>query len=80
MIDRDRIGQEIKVMLCWNSYCSECVLHRYNCLNTTPEDAIDAARKNKDVFLKKFHLMNSFMGESDVRNAAFKTVVGVKMK
>ena len=80
MIDRNKIGQEIKVMLCWRSDCSECVLQGYNCLNTTPEEAIDIARKNMDVFLGKFHLMNSVMGEKDVRSAAFGVVVGAKMK
>ena len=80
MIDRNKIGQEIKVMFCWNSNCSECVLQKYNCLNTTPEEAIDIARKNMDVFLEKFHLMNSILGKNAVRFAAFSVVVGVKMK
>lgn len=80
MIDRNKIGQEIKVMFCWNSNCSECVLQEYNCLNTTPEKAIDIARKNMDVFLEKFHLMNSTIGEKAVRSAAFSVVVGAKMK
>ena len=80
MIDRNKIGQEIKVMFCWQSNCSECVLQEYNCLNTAPEKAIDVARKNKDVFLEKFHLMNSVIGKKDVRSAAFSVVVGAKMK
>lgn len=80
MIDRNKIGQEIKVMFCWQSNCSECVLQKYNCLNTAPEKAIDIARKNMDVFLEKFHLMNSVMGEKAVRSAAFSVVVGAKMK
>lgn len=80
MIDKKRIGEEIKFMFCWHSYCSECILHRYNCLNTTPEKAIMIAKENKDAFLKKFHLMNGIMGENDVRDAAFRVVVGVKMK
>lgn len=80
MIDRNKIGQEIKVMFCWQSNCLECVLQEHNCLNTTPEEAIDIARKNVDVFLEKFRLMNSILGKKAVRSAAFGVVVGAKMK
>lgn len=79
MIDRNKIGGEIKTMFCWQGHCPECVLQD-NCLNTTPEEAIDIARKNKDVFIEKFHLINSFLGEKASRSAAFSFVVGAKMK
>lgn len=79
MIERNKIGREIETMLCWKSYCPECVL-RDRCSRVTPEEAIDIARKNKDVFLKKFHLMNSNLGKNALRFAAFSVVVGVKMK
>lgn len=80
MIDRKKIGEEIKVMFCWHSYCPECVLYQYNCLNTTPEEAIMVARKHMDVFLKKFNMMNAIMGEKDERSTAAKIVFGAKMK
>lgn len=80
MNDRYKIGEEIKVLFCWHNYCSECILHRYNCLNTTSEEAIMIAKENKDIFLKKFRLINDLVGENDVRDAAFRIVVGAKMK
>lgn len=80
MINRNKIGKEIKTMFCWNSCCSECVLREYNCFYATPEEVIDIARKNMDVFIKKFHLINSFLGENAVRSAAFSIVIGAKMK
>lgn len=80
MIDRDKIGQEIKVIICWQSDCSECLLKEYNCSNITPEEIIDIARKNKDVFLEKFYLMDCIVGGKAVRSAAFSVVTGAKMK
>ena len=66
-------------MLCWKTHCPECVL-RDRCSKVTPEEVIDIARKNKDLFLKKFHLMNSTLGKNAVRFEAFGVVVGTKMK
>lgn len=80
MIDRNKIGQEIIRIFCWQNSCPECVLKEYDCLNLTPEEAIGIARKNMDVFIKKFHLMNSTRSEKAVRSAAFSVVVGAKMK
>lgn len=80
MIDRNKIRREIRSIFCWSNDCFKCVLWEYDCSHITSEEAIDIARKNKDVFIKKFHLMNSIMGEKADRSAAFSVVAGVKMK